>query len=468
MAKKHQNYTPQKRNPRQRAVEMIHVNEIEKPPLASYEYLADALGVREDWLSDSAAGSLGGYTCAKLLVADRIATYGSSDDSKSKELMLYAAKSLQYTDGLLLSAGYDLGENPSLFINMNRVMKQSTLQDVMDVLVAVTEDDENKERAALVYTSMLTIVGVFTSNAKSARIALEEHDARDVSSLMDTYIDNDDEAFTDEQIDTLNTLSRARLVAVNENPSRARSYAAELLLKLRNPEVIAFIESELNALSGIHASEIEEQRPEFFGAQEVDFTILPTGTNLREYTQAIYEKLTETERSYADIKRIEVLESIREVMGAERCYYVHGVPRSHSDSEADVQKNYIGLVLQNHDQAGCVISEDAIAVSPLAKKDAGYLFRSDYSTGSSWRDTLSLPKESARSKGARQLKFTEVRGRDKYEAYTQKAIELLTCPAYQFGPTFELYYSEKNGEYCLKERKKTELGRLAIEAASRS
>jgi hypothetical protein len=254
-----------------------------------------------------------------------------------------------------------------------------------------------------------------------------------------------------------------------ENPSAYRPKLLNQLNKLTRSEMVTFVETELARYDTDWLSwseqDIEEENNEMLptieGGQELDFSILPEGTDIREYTENLCNSLTEQDRESVELRRVAVLEKLREVFGASTSFYIHGRPRGNvqTDNGEAINEAYIGLVLQYHDPKGNVKAEDAIVVSPIKKRHAGYIVRHDEPLGNlqGWRKILALPKKSAREHGARPLKFTQVTGRDMYEAYVAKAVELLTCPIGEFGSDYELRMNG-DGSYRMRPRK---LGRLA-------
>lgn len=254
-----------------------------------------------------------------------------------------------------------------------------------------------------------------------------------------------------------------------ENPSAYRPKLLNQLNKLTRSEMVTFVETELARYDTDWLSwseqDIEEENNEMLptieGGQELDFSILPEGTDIREYTENLCNSLTEQDRESVELRRVAVLEKLREVFGASTSFYIHGRPRGNvqTDNGEAINEAYIGLVLQYHDPEGNVKAEDAIVVSPIKKRHAGYIVRHDEPLGNlqGWRKILALPKKSAREHGARPLKFTQVTGRDLYEAYVAKAVELLTCPIGEFGSDYELRMNG-DGSYRMRPRK---LGRLA-------
>ncbi|MBC7943231.1 hypothetical protein H7X68_01900 [Candidatus Saccharibacteria bacterium] len=260
------------------------------------------------------------------------------------------------------------------------------------------------------------------------------------------------------------------------NPSGFKNETHRQLMSLNSPQVRAFVDMELEKYEDDWLSWYEDDptsadkqaEKELFAGQEVNFEILPPGTKIREYTEAIYDGLSESDKALVDIERVSALEKIRNAMGRDRCYYVHGKQSGKTmtdESGGQVNADYVGLVIQYHNTIGEVDGEDAIVISPIAKKHAGYLFRHDFSPQTSWRETLSKSKTHAKANGARPLKFTTVTGKDKYDAYVEKALELFTCPVGQFSSEYELKL-KKNGEYIMRKRVNRSLGELAVRISS--
>ncbi len=164
--------------------------------------------------------------------------------------------------------------------------------------------------------------------------------------------------------------------------------------------------------------------------QELDFTVLPPGKELRELAQEIVDGASEYERAYVDLERVAVLEKVREIWGKDLSHFAHG-KRTGSvvyDEETDmsVDEDYIVLVMSEIDYRGNVLGEHALAISPIACRHAAYLARHDASAGT-WRELLPLPKAEAKEYGARALQFTSATGRMKYELMVEKIRALLDC-----------------------------------------
>jgi len=176
-----------------------------------------------------------------------------------------------------------------------------------------------------------------------------------------------------------------------------------------------------------------EQTPhhiDTYPTQELDFTILPTNTDLRDFATGIVDRLSDREKARVDLDRVNVLASIRDYVGRDRCYYAHGKKAGKKMFDEGtgtlIDEDYIVLVIQNLDETGITTSEHALAISPIAKKHAAYLTRADASAGT-WREVLSLPKEEARYFGARDLRFTGSTGKTPYSMMEEKIKALLEC-----------------------------------------
>ncbi len=184
--------------------------------------------------------------------------------------------------------------------------------------------------------------------------------------------------------------------------------------------------------------------------QELDYTILPPGTELETVARQIVEESAEGAKATVDLRRLAVLEDVRQLFGPERCFLMRGKRTGKEMANEQgtlISEDYIGLVMQHHNSDGVVIQEDCLAISPIAQKHAGYIVRQDASEGISWREILSLPKhEAIQFFNARRLRFDPVSGEDRYEAYVKKVITLLTCPTEQFDANYRLRRT-KGGEY---------------------
>jgi len=207
-----------------------------------------------------------------------------------------------------------------------------------------------------------------------------------------------------------------------------------------------------------------EEKSENYPTQQLDFTVLPTGTDLHEFAAGIVERLSNHEKAHVDLDRVNVLATIRQYIGADRCYYAHGEKTGKqmldSETETLIDEDYIVLVIQNLDDNGTTKHEDALAISPIAKKHAAYLTRSEASAGN-WREILSLPKSDARYFGARDLRFTGSTGRTPYSMMEEKIKALLECHPDDFDAKLRMRH---DGTYrlenCTREVGKAASGRL--------
>ena len=197
-----------------------------------------------------------------------------------------------------------------------------------------------------------------------------------------------------------------------------------------------------------------------YPAQELDFKILPAGTDLREFAETIVERLNDRDKAHVDLDRLNVLNATREYAGKDRCYFAHGKKTGSQmlDYETDtlIDEDYIVLVIQDLNETGETLCEHALAISPIAQKHAAYLTRNDVSAGS-WREILSLPKQDARYFGARDLRFTGSSGRTPYAMMEEKIKALLECHSDDFQKKLRM---RADGTYRL-ENNAREVGRSA-------
>lgn len=463
MATKHKNYVPQVRKVKpSEAINNDIEREVSETP--SYEQLNALLEIPTKAEDLDTWDSVSSYIYLRDAETLNVDVLDKSESTREmlNYLTIATAATLIEFDEVCRSLGYDVVKNPGVLRQLTQAQKIEFMSQVFNKADGVTNNTDDLS-AFMVNTSFMTVATTYVSNERVAIDASYGLGDDKLLSRMD---------MTDEQIQAIKDYAMIYYVNLSQSPSRFRRNTSRMIDGLRDPELKAFIESEVDRFGELMNEPVEENQeaPHAYegeipaAGQEVDFTILPKGTDVREYTERLIAELSGSDRDSVDIKRVGVLESLREQFGYDRTYYVHGIPSE--QSETGVRKDYIGLVIQSHDAAGKVISEDAIAVSPLEKRHAGYIFRQDVSSHSSWRETLSLPKVAARANGARPLKFTEVEGRDKYEAYVDKALELLTCPADKFSPNYELYFQKSSKEYILREKPVAKIGAKTLQAVA--
>lgn len=462
--------------------------DIDNQPL-DYDAILDLLEY-DSIVRDDKSSTLPGLLFQRLVTA---VPSKSKDSPEIRESVAYTLISLQGAIDKLASLGYDLLSDKNALSGISKAAKHDFARLVLEPLMVngpkfsigqdnqvmantlrdITEDiirSPHDLRELTSDSAIASIASLFMSNSsRLEKFAIQSAigEERDITVSMSATLPTSLESSLDSKGDIFH---RAAL-----NPSAARGETQALLRKLCSPSARAFAEQEYSSfeLWGEHDDKSGEDpesmtvTPELFAGEEVSFTLLPPGTELREYAEVLYKELSETEKPYFDPQRLDVLERLRDEMGRDRCYYVHGKSRKSKTLQEDgtyIREDYVGLVIQNIDPRGRIIGEDAIAVSPIAKKHAGYLVRHDFGSGEAWRNILSMPKAAAQSHGARPLKFTAVQGQDKYDAWVKKALELLTCPPAQFSQDYELR-QRGDGEYKLVCRRQRRVGQQALLAA---
>lgn len=260
------------------------------------------------------------------------------------------------------------------------------------------------------------------------------------------------QSLSNEAEDTMGILQSTSQIAYYENLlsnlSGSRYEAQRQLRELCSDDVTALLDFSDESLR--QSKEMADGSGDNYVAteiidsikQELDFTVLPPGTQLHDVARLIVEESSEYSKAHVDLERLAVLDNIRTIVGPERCYLMRGKKSDKvmADEEGTlISEDYIGLIIQHHDSEGNVRAEDCIAISPIAKKHAGYIVRQDASAGLSWRQILSLPKNDAiQYFNARRLRFDPVAGESKYEAYVKKVQALLECSPHEFGREYVL------------------------------
>lgn len=187
---------------------------------------------------------------------------------------------------------------------------------------------------------------------------------------------------------------------------------------------------------------------EILANQELDFTILPGDTNLRQLSEELFDESTDTEKEKVDLERIKILEDMRQIFGEDKCFFARGKQSGRqykTEAGETINEDFIVLVMQNHDANGQVTSEDALAISPISRRHAAFYTRQDASEGISWREIFSLKKREALSFGARKLKFVANEDHNPYQAVKEKVFALATCLPSEFNE--ELRYNAKKKLY---------------------
>lgn len=490
MSKKHsRGYVPQQRKAGYRQIvpvtqtEVVHnqdgseevITQEVAPVLEGYDELYDIMQVEDgvidetsndipnQWLQQSTAG-----------IAENVDA-PSEDDVRLSALL--AAKTLvSGIDYVKTMYGVDLLANPERAKVPTRQVEMGIALSLHAARQRQLQDGSSYEKQLTTSAAMTVFTVLAMSNSAAKRIGSRMINYPDASDLTSSIIEGQAlEKLAEADRDEVKALigpimaklmmpKRVIMEGVTQSPANYRKRQHGLLSRLARPEMREFVNKELEKFEGDWLSWVEEGSSfadssasgiEIEGGQILDYSILPEGTNLKEFTEKVCDGLSESDKPYVDLRRVAVLESLREIFGADSTYYVHGKSRGEvlDETGTPINEAYIGLVIQHHDRSGSVKAEDAVVISPVAKRHAGYFYRHDAeaSKNTSWRTVLALPKHVARDKGARPLKFTNVSGQDKYEAYIAKALELLTCPATSFGSDYGLSRT-KSGEYVMRKR----------------
>jgi len=190
---------------------------------------------------------------------------------------------------------------------------------------------------------------------------------------------------------------------------------------------------------------------EFLQGQELNFQVLPSDTNLRELSEDIFRESTDAEKVRVDLERVKILEDIRQLFGSDKCYFARGIPSGvtyANEKNERINEDFIVLVMQNHDATGSVMSEDALAISPIARRHAAFYMRQDASEGLSWREVFGLKKGDAKDLGARKLKFIGPEDMSPYDAMREKIFTLAAARPEDFAD--ELRFDANSKQYFLR------------------
>lgn len=169
-------------------------------------------------------------------------------------------------------------------------------------------------------------------------------------------------------------------------------------------------------------------------AERLNFEFLPPGTDTRGLAERILGRAPRSRGASVDFQRIGVLDDLREHFRDSRCRLAHGTRSSRSHAArscSNVDEDYIVLVMQHPGVGGRFNGEDALAISPIANKNATFFARHD-SCRTPWRDIFAQTKQEAQELGAQRLVFQEGPGMTAYEAMRYKVIALAECSSFSF------------------------------------
>ena len=478
MAQKHPGYQPQRRQVPSEHVSAkeLTVNSIQQEPC--YEELFSLLEVSDGEPNENPDTLFGVLMSFHLKTATPLGE--DPDEGDMKLAALVTAKSVSEGAELLQKQGIDLLAN-------KHALSSLAMNKKVHAMLSLTSQAGNPDHPDPL--GVRGAVNLFTLFSGNKRIAGATAEASVFDHEMVERVGLSSPSWLAEGADTSGDAEAMHLKAaaaaydenrrrvfgrVALNPSQEANKHYPAFRQLVRPAMQEFVERELALYEADWLSwreigktalfeQPEDTSETAFAGQILDYTILPEGTDIQEFAKIVCEGLNETDRASIDLRRVQVLENLRKHFGDDNTHYVRGKPRNTLASETGehVNEEYIGLIIKRYDEQGRISGEDAIVVSPVANKHAGYVVRHDFSKDEGWRNILVSPKQTARQKGARPLKFTSVMGMDTYDAYVKKAIALFGCTSEEFSPEYTLRLTG-TGDYKMRLRPHKTLGELTM------
>ncbi|MBY4229782.1 hypothetical protein HQO39_22360 [Rhodococcus fascians] len=176
------------------------------------------------------------------------------------------------------------------------------------------------------------------------------------------------------------------------------------------------------------------------------FEVLPDALGTRSFVadrQIHYERKTSNTMSALDHKRTDILDLLARRYKQKKCTLYTGY--STSKSELDVGDNI------NEDYLILVISrgggEDAIAISPAARRHATYVVRHEVAK-LPWQEVFANPKYAAKDLGAKRLLFRDRYPLDQYRSMFEKIKLLLDCAPKSINN--KMLYQTRNFTYAFR------------------
>lgn len=301
----------------------------------------------------------------------------------------------------------------------NSIERLASADETFTAKMKSTDDEYDPEEVTeAIYMRLVQVYGA----SKRVAQGMFNNDALHV---------DDEHSGSGDVYDTIRSYRAKSLIALEReianNPNTVRRETTKALRFIMSEEVTSFLEY----LNYIESEPETITTPlEDFPHQQLNFVPLPPGTDVREYAETLVGRLGEREKAHVDLDRLSVLVRIHEHFGKHKSYFAWGekTGKEMVDEETGttVDEDYIVLVMQDLNEFGSTIGEHALAISPIAGKHAAYFTRHDASAGT-WREILPLPKQEARSYGARGLPFTAATGQSRHDMMVEKIKALLEC-----------------------------------------
>lgn len=134
-------------------------------------------------------------------------------------------------------------------------------------------------------------------------------------------------------------------------------------------KVVERIENILNPPQSIVEDRGDVDTEILVPEQELKFSVLPKGTRLEEFARDIAEESGEADKTRVDLKRVAILNFIREIWGENQCYFARGkkTGRKMLDDETGlaIDEDYIVLCMQEFEDGEPTGIEHALAISPI-------------------------------------------------------------------------------------------------------
>ncbi|MHD0283832.1 hypothetical protein [Rhodococcus aetherivorans] len=168
--------------------------------------------------------------------------------------------------------------------------------------------------------------------------------------------------------------------------------------------------------------------------ERIDFTVLPAGVELSTVGREITRRSSLGHGHAPDLQRMSILDAMADYFGRERCRFLRGESSGvtyRSGTGANIDEDYLVLVVDVRNARGSRIGEDAIAISPIAGKHATFYVRCG-PNAVPWTEIFSYPKKQATALGARRLTFKCPPGLDPYRAMRERLIALANCRSADF------------------------------------
>lgn len=287
-------------------------------------------------------------------------------------------------------------------------------------------------------------------NSAATRVSCDPRTDRLVVPMAISYGRKAAGQYISDHADLLHPLWSDEVIESEELAQQLLFRATVFAKQVQHDTITDLLRLSVGHFDPVENGDVDKRRMELAASVNftLDFEVLPQGSSIRTLAESIARRSSHRHDSI-DLLRVQVLDELKQAFGEKRCALATGRRRGKSYENPlgrNIDEDYILLVIRNYGEDDDVLSEDAIAISPIAGQHATFYSRFA-SSGVPWREAFAQSKKDARELGVRRLQFKGRRdGLDEYFAMRSKLLALNRCDAGDFYNDFRYLADEARYE----------------------